>query len=111
MIARTVFHDIRDKKIPADIVYEDDEVMAFKDIHPAAPTHLLFIPKKEQDIVPSLLDLTASSAHVPGLLIVKAQQFAKERGIDGYRLTFHVGRGGGQVVFYIHLHFLSQQSL
>ena len=109
MAERTVFHDIRDKKIPADIVYEDDEVMAFKDAHPAAPTHLLFIPKKEEDFVPSILDLEERTAHVPGMLIRKAQQFAKEKGIDGYKLTFHVGPGGGQVVFYLHLHFLSQQ--
>ncbi|MBI3336350.1 HIT domain-containing protein [Candidatus Peregrinibacteria bacterium] len=108
---RTIFHDIRDKKAAADIVYEDEEVMAFKDINPAAPTHLLFIPKKENDVIPSIADLTDETAHVPGLLIRTAQQFAKNRGIDGYRLTFHVGRGGGQMVFYIHLHFLSQQSL
>lgn len=111
MAERTIFHDIRDKKIPADIVYEDDEVMAFKDIHPAALTHLLFIPKKDADTVPSVLDLTEETTHVPGLLIRKAQLFAKARGIDGYKLTFHVGRGGGQVVFYIHLHFLSEQVL
>ena len=111
MPERTIFHDIRDKKVPADIVYEDDEVMVFKDIHPAAPTHLLFIPKKDEDFVPSIADLTPETRHVPELLIYKAHEFAKEKGIDGYQLHFHVGAGGGQVVFYLHLHFLSQQKL
>lgn len=108
---RTIFHEIRDKKIPADIVFEDEEVMVFRDIHPKAPTHLLFIPKRDADFVPSLLDLTVATKHVPALLIWKAQQFAKEKGIEGYKLQFHVGAGGGQVVFYLHLHFLSQQPL
>lgn len=111
MPERTVFHDIRDKHIPADILYEDDDVVAFRDIRPAAATHLLFIPKRERDVIPSILDLTDETAHVPGLLVRKAQKFAKESGIDGYKLTFHVGRGGGQVVDYIHLHFLSNQAL
>jgi len=85
--------------------------MAFRDIRPKAPTHLLFIPKKEADFVPSIADLTDTTAHVPGMLIRKAQQFAKEKGIEGYKIVFHVGREGGQEVFYLHLHFLSQQYL
>lgn len=108
---RTIFHKIRDRELPADIVYEDEEVMAFRDIHPKAPTHLLFIPKKEVDFVPSIADLTDATVHVPGMLIRKAQQFAKEKRIDGYKIVFHVGREGGQEVFYLHLHFLSSQKL
>jgi histidine triad (HIT) family protein len=111
MAERTIFHRIRDREIPATIVYEDDEVMAFEDIHPKAPTHLLFIAKKDTDFVPSIDDLTEKTAHVPGLLIRKAQQFAREHGIDGYQLRFHVGKGGGQEVFYLHLHFLSEMGL
>lgn len=104
----TIFHKIRDRQIPADIVFEDDEVMAFKDIHPKATTHLLFIPKH---FVASIADVTSATAHLPGLLILKAQQFAKSHGIHGYKLTFHVGADGGQEVMYLHLHFLSDQAL
>jgi histidine triad (HIT) family protein len=107
---RTIFHKIRDKEIPAAIVYEDENVLAFKDIHPKAPTHLLFIPKKDADVFPSITDMTPATAHVPGMLIAAAHAFAKQHGIDGYKLTFHVGKGGGQEVFYVHLHFMSQQT-
>lgn len=55
--------------------------------------------------------MTSETAYIPGMLILKAQRFAKEKGIDGYKLTFHVGRKGGQEVPYLHLHFLSEQSL
>jgi histidine triad (HIT) family protein len=108
MEARTIFHKIRDKEIPSSIVYEDDEVLAFKDIHPKAATHLLFIPKH---FVSSIADITKETAHLPGMLILKAQRFAAEKGIDGYKLTFHVGKGGGQEVMYLHLHLLSEQKL
>lgn len=107
---KTIFHKIRDREIPADVVYEDDRVLVFKDIHPKAPTHLLFIAKRNEDFVPSIADLTEETQHVPLLLIRTAQKFAQEQGIDGYKLTFHVGKGGGQEVFYLHLHFLSQQT-
>lgn len=105
---RTLFHKIRDKEIPAAIVYEDDDVLAFKDIHPKTTTHLLFIPKH---FVASIADVTPETAHIPGMLILKAQKFAEEKGIRGYKLTFHVGKGGGQEVFYLHLHFLSEEPL
>ncbi len=107
----TIFHKILRHEIPATVVFEDDEVMAFKDIHPKAATHLLFIAKKDADFVPSIADLTDATAHVPGLLIRKAQTFAKEQGIDGYKLMFHVGKSGGQEVFMLHLHFLSEKKL
>jgi diadenosine tetraphosphate (Ap4A) HIT family hydrolase len=102
----TIFHKIRDKKIPATIVFEDDEVLGFLDIHPKAPTHVLFIPKQ---FVASIADIDTPTAHLPGLLILTAQAFAKEHSITGYKLTFHVGEDGGQEVPYLHLHFLSQQ--
>ena len=107
MNERTIFHKIIDKEISAKIVYEDDEVLAFRDIHPKAPTHLLFIPKH---FVASIADVTPETAHLPGMLILKAQKFAEEKGIRGYKLTFHVGKGGGQEVFYLHLHFMSQET-
>ncbi|MFH0770383.1 MAG: HIT domain-containing protein [Candidatus Peregrinibacteria bacterium] len=111
MTEQTIFHKIARHEIPASIVFEDDEVLAFKDIHPKAPLHLLFIAKKESDFVPSIDDLTEATAHVPGLLIRKAQAFAKQHNINGYQLKFHVGKDGGQEVFYLHLHFLSNQRL
>ncbi len=104
----TIFHRIIAKDIPADIVYEDDEVLAFKDIHPKAPTHILFIPK---EFVASIADVTAETSHIPGMMILKAKEFAESKGLDGYKLTFHVGKGGGQEVFYLHLHLMSQQAL
>ena len=100
----TIFHKIRDKQVPARIVYEDEECLAFQDIHPKAVTHLLFIPKH---FLESVAHLTEETAHIPGMLILKAQKFAKEKGIEGYKLTFHVGKDGGQEVPYIHLHFMS----
>jgi histidine triad (HIT) family protein len=107
----TIFHKIARAEIPADVVYDDGVVMAFKDIHPKAPTHLLFIAKDASDFVPSIADMSDATAHVPGMLIAAAQRFAKEQGIDGYKLTFHVGKAGEQEVFYLHLHFLSQKTL
>ena len=104
----TIFHRILDREIPAEIVAEDDEILAFKDIHPKATTHLLFIPKH---FVASIADITPETAHIPGMLILKAQRFAKEQGISGYKLTFHVGKGGGQEVMYLHLHFLSEEKM
>lgn len=105
---QTIFHRILAGELPADVVYEDDEVLAFKDINPKAPTHVLFIPK---EFVASIADVTPATAHVPGMLILKAQEFAAAQGIEGYKLVFHVGAGGGQEVFYLHLHLLSQKAL
>ena len=108
MAERTIFHRILDREVPADIVYEDDDVIAFRDIRPKAPTHLLFVPKT---FTSSISDLDEKTAPLPGMLILKAQRFAKEHGIDGYKLVFHVGPGGGQEVYYLHLHFLAQKEL
>lgn len=105
---RTVFHKIIDREIPASIVYEDADVLAFKDIHPQATTHLLFVPKT---FVESVAHAEDATEHIPGMLIAAAKRFAKTQGIRGYKLTYHVGKEGGQEVPYIHLHFLSSQSL
>ena len=107
----TIFRKIVAGELPADIVYEDEDVLIFKDINPKAETHLLLIAKKEEDFVPSIALIDAATAHVPGMLIQKAKEFAERHGIDGYKLTFHVGKGGGQEVFYLHLHFLSTTAL
>ena len=111
MREQTIFHKIIAGEIPCEMVYETDEVLGFNDIHPKAPTHVLFVAKREEDFVPSIMDLTDETAHVPCKLIHAAQEFAKEKGIDGYKLTFHCGAKGGQEVFYLHLHFMSQQEL
>jgi histidine triad (HIT) family protein len=105
---RTIFHKIIDREIPAAVVYEDDDVLAFKDIHPRDVTHLLFIPKT---FLESVAHVTPSTEHIPGMLVLAAQKFAKAKGLDGYTLKFHVGEKGGQEVPYIHLHFLSPQAL
>ncbi|HRH93646.1 MAG TPA: HIT domain-containing protein [Candidatus Peribacteria bacterium] len=108
MPSETTFHKILAGTIPAKVVYQDDEVLAFHDIHPQAATHLLFIPKR---FVESIATVTPETEHIPGMLILKAQKFAKKQGIDGYKLRFAVGKGGGQEVPYLHLHFLSEQKL
>ena len=105
---QTIFHRIIAHELPADIVYEDDDVVAFKDIRPKAPTHILFVPKQ---YVASIADVTEETAHIPGMLILKAKEFAAQHRIDGYKLVYHVGRGGGQEVFYLHLHLLSQETM
>lgn len=110
MAEPTIFHKIVSGDIPADSVYETDTVLGFKDINPKAPTHILFIAKREEDFVPSIIDLTEETAHVPTMLIQAAQEFAKDKGLSGYKLTFHCGKDGGQEVFYLHLHLLSQQT-
>ncbi len=105
---KTIFHRIIDREIPAGIVFEDDAVIAFKDIHPQAPTHVLFVPKQ---FLQSVAHVDADTSHIPALLIESARLFAAEKGIDGYKLQFNVGKEGGQEVPYIHLHFLSQKAL
>lgn len=104
----TVFHRILAREIPADIVYEDEDVLAFRDIRPKAHTHILFIPKL---FVDSVASITPETEHLPGMLILKAQRFAREKGIEGYKLQFNVGKEGGQEVPYLHLHFLAEKAI
>lgn len=105
---RTIFHRILDREVPAAIVFEDDDVLAFNDIHPQAPTHVLFIPKV---YVESIAHCTGEHAGIPGMLIERARTFAVLHGMGGYKLQFNVGKHGGQEVPYLHLHFLSTQPL
>lgn len=104
----TVFHKILAKEIPAEFVYEDEHVVGFLDIHPKAPTHVLLVPK---EFVASVADLTEETSVAMARLALAAKRFADTQGIDGYRLQVNVGKGGGQEVFYLHVHFLSQQAL
>ncbi len=106
--AKTLFHRIIDREIPSKVEYEDTDVLVIHDIHPKAPTHLLFLPKI---FVPSIIELTEETRHLPGMLILKARNFAVENEIEGYKLMFHVGKAGGQEVFYLHLHFMAEKKL
>ena len=102
----TIFHRIMRREIPADIVYEDDEVIAFRDIAPQAPVHVLFVPKVD---IATLNDVQASQAGVVGRLAVAAADYAKREGFaeDGYRVVVNCNGDGGQTVFQLHLHLLA----
>lgn len=81
--------------------------MIFRDVSPKAPTHLIIIPKVHEE---SILTVDANS-NLPGKLILKAKQFAKENDIPGYKLTFHVGREGGMIVEHLHLHLMAEKKI
>jgi histidine triad (HIT) family protein len=99
-----LFCKIGDKKIPAKLVYEDDEIFAFEDIQPQAPCHVLICPRNH---LASLSDATAGDAAMLGKLQLVAAKLAKERNLtEGYRTVFNNGRGAGQSVFHLHLHLL-----
>ncbi len=106
----TLFARIIRREIPADIVYEDEEVLAFRDISPQAPVHVLFIPKKP---IATLNDLTEEDAALVGRLVLAATRYAKAEGIadDGYRLVVNCNRHGGQSVYHLHLHLLGGRAL
>ena len=106
----TLFARIIRREIPADIVYEDEDVLAFRDISPQAPVHVLFVPKKP---VATLNDLTEDDAALVGRLVLAATRYAKAEGIaeDGYRLVVNCNRNGGQSVYHLHLHLLGGRAL
>ena len=108
-MAKTLFEKIIAREIPADIVYEDEWVLAFKDIHPQAPVHVLLIPKKP---IPSLAHLTADDAPVLGHLGLTARNIAKQLGLEnGYRVVVNCGADGGQTVDHLHYHILGGRPL
>jgi len=103
-----IFCKIINKEAPADIIYEDEKVVVFKDIHPVAPVHLLIVPKRH---IPSVQHLTAEDADIVLHLLLTAQKIAKKENIAtagkmGYKLVFNVGKGGGQIIEHLHLHLL-----
>jgi len=106
----TLFGKIIRREIPAEIVYEDDDVLAFRDINPQAPVHVLFIPKQA---VATLNDLAADHAALIGKLFLAATGWAKQQGFaeDGYRLVMNCNKHGGQTVFHIHLHLLAGRQM
>jgi histidine triad (HIT) family protein len=105
-----LFCKIVNRHIPASIVYEDDQLLAFTDINPQAPTHILVVPKRH---IASLNELNADDDSLVGELVRRAAAIAKERGVSagGFRTVFNTNRDAGQTVFHIHLHLLGGRSL
>ena len=105
-----LFCAISQRTIAADIVYQDDQVVAFRDINPQAPTHLLIIPHKH---IATLNDLADDDGDVLTHMVFTAKRLAAEHGLaeDGYRLNMNCNRNGGQTVFHIHLHLLGGRAM
>ena len=109
MSEKTIFKRIIDKEIPAKIVYEDDLCLAFYDVNPQAPTHVLLIPKKE---IPSLDLLSTDDQMLLGHLLLVIRQLAGQLGLSGgYRVAINCGPAAGQSVDHLHLHLLGGRSL
>jgi histidine triad (HIT) family protein len=103
-MSKTLFEKIAAREIPAAIVYEDDLVLAFRDIHPQAPTHVLIVPKKP---IPRLSEATADDQKLLGHLLLKAAEVAKQLNLqNGYRLVINNGADGGETVPHLHVHIL-----
>jgi histidine triad (HIT) family protein len=109
MPEKTIFKRIIDREIPAKIVYEDDHCLAFEDIHPAAPTHLIVIPKRE---IASVDDVKAADAETVGRLFVAIRAIAAKLGLgSGYRVVTNCGPDAGQEVMHLHFHLLAGRKL
>ena len=106
----TIFKRIIDGTIPANVVYEDEQCLAFHDVTPQAPVHILIIPKKE---IASINDLSAEDEQLVGHLFLVIQQIAREQGLaeNGYRVICNCGEGGGQTVFHLHYHLMGGRNL
>jgi len=108
-MADTIFSKIVAGEIPADIVYEDDQCLAFKDIQPQAPVHILVIPRKP---IEKVGDAEADDQELLGHLLLAASRVAKEQGVgDAFRLVINNGADAGQSVFHLHLHILAGRPL
>jgi len=110
MAMTTLFAKIINGEIPGDIVYQDDEVTAFRDINPQGPTHILIVPNK---VIPTVNDLTEDDQMVAGKLLLVAKKLAEQEGIaeNGYRLIINCNAHGGQEVFHLHLHLIGGRPL
>ena len=106
----TLFTKIIDREIPADIVYEDELCLAFRDINPQAPTHILLIPKKE---IVSMATMKNEDKRILGHLMLKASEIASDQGLaqSGYRLVVNTNEDAGQSVFHLHIHILGGRKL
>lgn len=110
MAQETIFSKIIRREIPADIVYQDELVTAFRDIHPQAPTHILIVPNK---LIPTTNDVTAEDEVALGRLFTVAAKIAQQEGIadSGYRLLINCNHDGGQEVYHLHMHLLGGRKL
>jgi len=110
MLEKTLFEKIRDREIPADIVHEDDHSLAFRDISPQAPVHILVVPKKP---IPRIAAASENDAEVLGKLLITAATVARQQGIaeSGFRLVINNGRDGGETVPHLHIHLLGGRPL
>lgn len=106
----TIFSKIIRREIPADIVYENDDVLAFRDLNPQAPVHVLFIPKRA---IATLNDASEADATLLGKLMLAVAEYAKREGFaeQGYRTVINCNEGGGQTVFHLHVHLLAGRRL
>lgn len=106
----TIFKKIIDKEIPAEIIYEDSDVIAFKDIYPVAKVHILVIPKKE---IKNLDNVSEEDIYLLGKIQLILSKIAKELGInnEGYRIVSNINENGGQTVFHLHYHLIGGEKL
>jgi histidine triad (HIT) family protein len=120
----TIFSQIIDKKKPAEIIFEDEEVIAFKDINPQAPVHVLIVPRKPipklthvlivpRKPIPKLTDADESDTAILGKMVMVARKIAKDFGLDedGFRLLLNEGKNGGQTIYHLHFHLLGGRRL
>ena len=107
---KCLFCRIVDKEIPAEIVFESDKLLAFKDVDPQAPVHILIIPKEH---ITTTNDLSNKHKKLVGDILLTAKQLASEYDIaeDGYRIVFNCNKNGGQAVYHIHLHLLGGRQM
>lgn len=108
-MSKTIFKRIIDKEIPAQLVYEDELSLAFHDVSPQAPVHILVIPKKE---IPSIAHLDDSDAELIGHLFTVVRKIAADQGlVDGFRTVINTGKDGGQTVNHLHIHLMGKRAL
>ena len=110
MPQETIFSKIIRREIPADIVYQDDQVTAFRDINPKAPTHILLVPNK---LIPTVNDVTAEDEQLLGHMFIVVRRIAEQEGIaaSGYRLLVNCNSDGGQEVYHLHMHLVGGRPL
>ena len=109
-MSETIFSKIINHELPADIVYEDDEIIAFRYINPQAPVHVLIVPKVD---IATVNDIKPEQAELVGKMVLTAQKIAADEGIaeDGYRLVINCNRHGCQEVFHLHMHLVGGRQL
>ncbi|MEM1042407.1 MAG: histidine triad nucleotide-binding protein [Bacteroidota bacterium] len=107
-MTKTLFQQIADGDIPSQLLYEDDRAIAFRDIDPQAPVHVLIVPRKP---IPRADEIQVEDEALIGHLFVIARQVAEQQGLKNYRLVMNNGEGAGQTVFHVHLHLLGGRSM